>query len=364
MVSRVRQLLALYRVLERGAYAQALEGPEQRAFEQEFSDVCCGAHVVGTASGTDALMLAVKAVGVAPGDEVIVPAYGFIATASVVSWVGATPVFVDVDRYTYTLRPESVAEAITENTRAVIATHLFGATADVPNILSQVAHRPISVIEDATQSLGATRSGSPAGLLGDIGCFSFSPLKALSAAGNAGAIATWNAGVADTCRLQRSYGARRHFYDYPCVGINNSMQELQAAIAREELPHRDKYVSRRTQIAKWYRMHLGGIRGLGLPVEQEGRVYHRFVVEHAQRDSVVQYLRKMLPERLASAVGVHYRRTLPELEAFQRGEDRIAPEHAATISSRVLSLPLKRDMREQDVALVGQCLRRYEGRDS
>lgn len=292
---------AMQRVLDTTAF---ILGPEVRSFEQAFAQFCGAAHCVGLSSGTAALELALRAVGVGRGDEVITVAHTFIATAEAISAVGATPVFVEVDAATAGMDPNAFAAALTPRTRAVIPVHLYGHPCDMAPI-NEIARRAgVAVIEDAAQAHGATYNGARAGVLGDIACFSFYPGKNLGAYGDAGAVTTNSAELAAQVRLLRNHG-RREKYLHEAVGRGERLDTLQAAVLLTKLSHLEEWTAARRRLAARYDALLAG-SGLQLPAVPGGAdsAWHLYVVrlaDEAQRDA----LRATL-QRSAIEIGVHY----------------------------------------------------------
>ncbi|MFW5856716.1 MAG: DegT/DnrJ/EryC1/StrS family aminotransferase [Planctomycetota bacterium] len=282
---------ALLRVARSCRY---IGGPEVDAFEQVVSERLGGIHAIGVSSGTDALLVALMALGVGPGDEVVTSTYTFFATAGAVSRLGARPVFVDIDPETCNLEPEQAVGAITERTRAVIPVHLYGQCAEMGPILDACGARGIPVIEDAAQAIGATWDGRPAGTVGAAGIYSFFPAKNLGAMGDAGMVVTADAALADRMRSLRTHGASPKYY-HALVGGNFRLDPLQAAVLGVKLPHLDGWAERRRANAKRYRT-LFAEKGLDpervrLPVERTGRhVYNQFVLHCPERDALQAHL--------------------------------------------------------------------------
>jgi dTDP-4-amino-4,6-dideoxygalactose transaminase len=270
-------------------------GPEVESFEAEVAAYLGAPHAIGVSSGTDALLVVMMALGLGPGDEVIVPTYSFFATAGCVSRTGATPVLVDIDPVSYNLDVEAVRRAITPRTRAVVPVHLYGQAAEMTPLLALAAEHGLEIIEDAAQALGATFEGRALGTLGRFGCFSFYPSKNLGAAGDAGLVTVADDEMAARVRLLRVHGAERT-YHHEAVGGNFRMAAIQAAVLRVKLPHLDSWTEARRRNADRYRQ-LFAARAPGvpvqLPVELPGRrhIYNQFVVRARQRDALKDYLR-------------------------------------------------------------------------
>jgi dTDP-4-amino-4,6-dideoxygalactose transaminase len=275
---------------------QFIQGPEVRELERELALYCQCEYAIGCASGSDALLLALMACGVGPGDEVITSPFSFFATVGSVVRLGATPVFVDIDPETFNLTTESLERAVTQRTKAIMPVHLFGLCAEMDSIDELAARLNIPVIEDAAQAIGAEYRGRRAGSLGKIGCFSFYPSKNLGGAGDGGLLTTNDPEIAETLRTLRSHGAKKKYY-HDFVGINSRLDSLQAAILRVKLPHLDRWADARRANAQKYRELFTAAestsdRTVALPFEPtSGRhVYNQFVIRVWDRDALRAYL--------------------------------------------------------------------------
>jgi dTDP-4-amino-4,6-dideoxygalactose transaminase len=321
---------AVGRVLASGRY---ILGPEVRAFEEELAAYCDAAHGIGVASGTDALMIALKAVGVGPGDEVVVPAFTFVATAEVVTNLGATPIFADVDPDRLTLDPADTARRLTSRTKAIVPVHLYGRPAEMAPLLDLAARHGAFVVEDAAQAVGATYRGRKAGSLGHLACFSFFPTKNLGAYGDGGLITTNDGALADRVRMLRAHGSReRYFHESP--GWCSRLDEIQAAALRVKLRHLDAWTERRRALAERYHVGLGGLP-LDVPGESldERAVYHLFTVRTSRRDELKKHLDR---EGIGSAV--HYPLPLHRQPVYRDASVTLPGSERA--SHEVLSVPL------------------------
>lgn len=232
-------------------------GAEVESFEKEVAAYCGTKYAVGVASGTDALILSLKALGIGPGDEVITTPFTFFATAESVSTVGAKPVFVDIDPKTYCINPELIEDAITKNTKAIIPVHLFGQCADMDRIMEIARTNNLKVIEDTAQAMGATYKGKQAGSMGDMGALSFFPSKNLGGFGDGGMIVTNNKELADKIKMLRVHGSTIR-YIHSEIGMNSRLDALQAAVLRVKLRHLDKWLQARRAVAQYYNEHLKG----------------------------------------------------------------------------------------------------------
>lgn len=348
-----RQVDALREELD-GAVSSVLDegrfvlGPRVAEFEQAFADWCGAGYCVGVASGTDALALALQAVGVRSGDEVIVPANTCVPTVAAVESLGATAVLADVDQRTFTLSHESVIATRTERTRAVVPVHLYGFCADVDAIRD--AAPGLRVVEDAAQAHGAELRGRRAGTLGDAAAFSFYPTKNLGALGDAGAVVTNNSDVAGRARLLRAYGERER-YTSVLSGRNSRLDEVQAAVLLVKLRYLDAWTERRRAIAARYENLLAG-RRLTCPVEPDGwrHAWHLYVVRVGDRDEV----RRRLASRGIETL-VHYPRPMHGHPAYT-ALAHPGLEKSEQLAREVMSLPLYPELRDDEVESVAFAL--------
>ena len=274
-------------------------GPHCQALEQATSQKCETQFAVGCASGSDALLLALMAIGIEDGDEVIVPSFTFFATASAVTRLGATPVFVDIDPQTYNMDPMLIEEAITGKTRAIIPVHLFGQCCDMHPILEIAKRHDLRVVEDCAQSIGATYHDKPAGSMGDIGCFSFYPTKNLGGCGDGGMLTTNDAELADQLRLLANHGMRPRYYHQE-IGINSRLDSMQAAILNIKMRHIDRWSEARHENAMRYQklmIECGLADEVVLPSSSAncGHVWNQYTIRipNGWRDSIRQQLTDM-----------------------------------------------------------------------
>lgn len=329
-------------------------GPEVEAFETEFAAYCGAAHCVTVGSGCDALELTLRAFGIGPGDEVLVPAHTFIATWLAVSAVGARPVPVEPDDATFTIDPVRAEAAVTSRTRAIIPVHLYGHPADLRSIRTIAARHGLAVIEDAAQAAGSHYRGDPIGSGSSAVAFSFYPAKNLGAAGDSGAVVTSDGELAERIRLLRSYGARVK-YHHEVIGTNSRTDELQAAILRVKLRHLDDWNARRAAIASRYVDELGGSGELLLPevAPWAGHAWHLFVLRTGRRAS----LRARLEEAGVSTM-IHYPVAVHRSEAYAREGWRAgAFPVAERLAEEVLSLPVGPHMPAGEVSAVISAVR-------
>jgi dTDP-4-amino-4,6-dideoxygalactose transaminase len=326
-------------------------GPQGEALEREIAAQVGVAHAVGVASGTDALHLTLRAAGVGPGDEVVVPAFTFIATAEAVSHLGARPVFADIDPATYNLDPAALDAAITPRTRAVIAVHLYGQSADLAAIGAITARYGLQLIEDCAQAIGADFAGRPVGGWGLAGCFSFYPTKNLGAWGDGGMVTTSDAALAERVRMLRHHGSRAS-YRHELIGYTSRLDELQAAVLRVKLKHLAHWNERRRALAAAYRRQLAGLPVV-LPAEHgRGRhVYHQFTIRARARDG--------LRERLAArgvASAIHYPLPLHRQPAYAAAHRHTRLPAAEQAAREVLSLPIHPQLCDGAIQLVCETL--------
>jgi dTDP-4-amino-4,6-dideoxygalactose transaminase len=292
------------RVLESGAF---IMGPDVAAFEQEAAAYLGVKHAIGLNSGTDALFIALRALGIGPGDEVITTPFTFFATAEAISHVGATPVFVDANEQTFNIDPDLIEAKITPRTKAIIPVHLYGRPSDMGKIMAIANKHNLKVIEDCAQSFGAQyhgqcngcdgtcnpseHLGKQTGTIGHVGAYSFFPSKNLGAYGDGGMIATNEDAIAEHARMLRVHGSRKKYYN-EVVGYNSRLDTIQAAILRVKLPHVDAWNAARREVARQYNELLAGIEGIVTPEIAPGHVFHQYTVRitKGSRDEVQKKL--------------------------------------------------------------------------
>jgi dTDP-4-amino-4,6-dideoxygalactose transaminase len=343
---------AIDRVVSSGWYVL---GPEVEAFEEEYAAFCDVRYAVSVASGLDALHLALRAMDIRPGDEVIVPSHTFIATWLAVSQCGATPVPVEPEEGTYNLNPTLIEEAITARTKAILPVHLYGQPADMDPILTIAKQHGLRVLEDGAQAHGARYKGKRLGAHGDAVAWSFYPGKNLGALGDGGAVTTNDPDIADRLRILRNYGSRVK-YVHDVQGVNSRLDPLQAAILRVKLQHLDEWNARRGAIAARYLQRLSSL-GLIMPQVPvwADAVWHLFVVRHSQRELLQQYLTE-------AGIGtlIHY--PIPPHRQPAYTDSAYAPDAfpmASRIANEVLSLPMWPQMSGEDVQRVIHAICKY-----
>jgi dTDP-3-amino-3,4,6-trideoxy-alpha-D-glucose transaminase len=337
----------LMEAVERVARSAAFVlGDELEAFEGEFASYCNAAHAVGVSSGTEALVLALRAVGVRPGDEVIVPANSFIATAEAVSLVGATPRFVDVDPINHLISAATVEAAIGPRTRAVIPVHLYGRTAPLESILAVARAAGMAVIEDACQAHGARYRGRRVGAIADCGCFSFYPAKNLGAWGDGGALVTDDPVIADRVRLLRSHGENPR-YRHRIPGTTARLDAIQAAVLRVKLRRLDHWTAARRRIGAKLTAALRGSTVVPPPLAAPGedQVFHQYVVESDQRDGLREHL-----TRAGVTTGIHYPVPIHLSQAYASlGMEPGSLPVVERLAQRICSLPIFPGMTHDDI---------------
>jgi dTDP-4-amino-4,6-dideoxygalactose transaminase len=327
---------------------QFILGPNVAALEHEVAAYLGVKHAIGVGSGTDALILSLRALGIGPGDEVIVPSYTFFATAEAAMLLGARPLFVDVDPDTYCLNVAQLERQITKRTRAILPVHLYGHPADMQPLLNVAGAHGLHVIEDNAQALGAEYHDRKTGALGDVGCLSFFPSKNLGAYGDGGMIVTDNEQIAEQVRMLRTHGWRDK-YSPEFTGYNSRLDELQAAILRVKLPHLDSWNDRRRELARRYSDRLSRL-GLQTPVEAPGarHIYHLYILRVQERQRVQAALREA---GVASAV--YYPVPLHLLEPC-RSSDAVTPALPVSeaASNETLAIPLYPELTDEQVEYV------------
>lgn len=344
---------AVRRVLDSGWY---ILGPEVEAFEEEWADYCGAGHAVGVANGLDALVLSLRALGIGRGDEVIVPSNTYIATWLAVTTVGATPVPVEPDAATHNIDVSGISAKITPATKAIIPVHLYGQPADMDAVLSVARRHSLFVIEDAAQAHGAAYKGRRIGAHGDIVCWSFYPGKNLGALGDAGAVTTSNAALADRVRMLRNYGSRTKYVNEE-IGLNSRLDPIQAAVLRVKLAHLDVWTERRRDIASAYLAGLAA-SGLVLPVVPAwaAPVWHLFVVRTGNREALQDRLaRKGIGTLIHYPIPPHMQGAYAHLGI---AADRLPV--ARRLASEVVSLPIGPQLSRHEVtatiAAVCECM--------
>jgi dTDP-4-amino-4,6-dideoxygalactose transaminase len=344
---------AVERVL---ASQQFILGSEGAAFEQEIAQLCGVAHGVGVASGTDALILALRACGVQAGDEVVIPPFTFVATGSAISALGAKPVFADIRPDTYNIDPSDLARRVTKKTKAIIAVHLYGLACDMDPIVNFARARNLRVIEDDAQSIGASYKGRRAGSLGDAACMSFYPTKNLGAYGDAGMVATNSNDAAARLRTLRNHGQSAKYVSSE-PGWNSRLDEIQAAILRVKLRHLPEWQRARQGHAAAYTKLLLGIPGVMPPLIPEGyeHVFHQYTIRVERRDALMKFLSE---RKIGCSVYYPVPLHLQPLYASLGHKAGDFP-HAERAAQEVLSLPMFPELRPEQVTRVAEAVAEF-----
>ncbi|MEZ6094890.1 MAG: DegT/DnrJ/EryC1/StrS family aminotransferase [Pirellulaceae bacterium] len=342
---------AMVRVFDSGQY---IGGPDCQSFEQSIAQVCDTKYAVGCASGSDALLLALMALDIGPGDEVILPSFTFFATASCVSRLGATPVFVDVDIESYNIAPELVEKAITSRTKAIIPVHLFGQCADMDELMRIAQENDLYVVEDCAQSIGASYKGRKAGSIGHVGCFSFYPTKNLGGFGDAGIITTNDADLSDRLRLLANHGMRPR-YHHQEIGVNSRLDSIQAALLNIKIKYLEDWSTKRAENARLYQtlMQRAGLNGCIVcpsAAANSEHVWNQFTIRipGGQRDAVRQ---KLAESKIGSEI--YYPIPLHRQVCFSHlGFDKGSLPTTEKLSNEVLSLPIFPELRREEIESV------------
>jgi dTDP-4-amino-4,6-dideoxygalactose transaminase len=339
-------------------------GPEIEALESEMARMLGVSHAIAISSGTDALLLALMALGIKTGDEVVTTTYSFFATAGVIARLGARPVFVDIDPGTYNIDPADLRRAMTPRTRAILPVHLFGLSADLDPILEIAAEARVPVVEDAAQAIGATYKGRPVGAIGTFGCFSFFPSKNLGAFGDAGLLTTNDADLAKRARLMRTHGMEPKYYHH-VVGGNFRMDALQAAVLRVKAPYLERWTDARRANARRYRslfQDAGLTDRIVLPTERSDcrHIFNQFVIRTSGRDSLRRHLdARGIGTEIYYPMPFHLQSCFADL-GYQRGTF----PHAERAAEESLALPIFGELTaEQQDAVVSAIAEWVSARD-
>lgn len=357
MVDLKAQYAAIKDEIEGGLHA-ALEncafvlGPNVRAFEQEAAEYLGTKHAIGVASGTDALHLALRAAGVREGDHVITTPFTFIATAEAIRYIGAHPVFVDIDPRSFNLAPSAVEAAITEKTTAVMPVHLFGQPADMTALQAICARYGLKLVEDCAQSFGASIDGKQTGVMGISAGFSFFPSKNLGCYGDGGLVTTNSDRIAAEVKVYRNHGSEVRYY-HDVIGYNSRLDELQAVILRVKLKRLEEYNRQRRRVAHRYNELLAGLP-LEPPYEDGiGRhVYHQYTLLSNQRDTIMDAL-----QQAGIASAVYYPVPLHQQKAFAEDCAGLRLPVTESVSARCLSLPIYPELQDADIIRIADVIR-------
>jgi dTDP-4-amino-4,6-dideoxygalactose transaminase len=348
-------LAAVEHALAAGHY---ILGPNVAAFEKEIAALSGAAFGVGVNSGSDALTLALRALEIGPGDEVITSPFTYIAPAEAIHQTGARIVFADIDPRGFVLDPNGVARKITPRTKAIIPVHLFGQAAPMEELMQLAAPRGIEIIEDCAQAIGAEYRGRPVGGIGRLGCFSFYPTKNLGASGDGGMVVTNDEALAKTLRMLRVHGIERRYY-HDLHGYNSRLDDLQAAILRVKLPHLRGWNERRARIAETYSEGLAGLP-IELPSVVPGNthVFHVFAILGDERDALQQFLAdRGVPTLIYYPQPLHLQKVYENL-GYQNGDFPVSE----SVAARILPLPMYPELSDEQVDYVIASVRSFFGR--
>lgn len=343
--------VGLKKVFEKGNF---ILGDEEKEFEKEFAGYCGAEFGAGVNSGTDALYLAVSALDVGVGDEVILPTHTFVATALCISYVGAKPVFVDIEPQTYNIDPAQIEKAITEKTKAIIPVHIYGQAANMEEICAIAKKHGLKVIEDAAQAHGALYKGKKIGSLGDVACFSFYPTKSLGAFGDGGMIVTSNKDIYEKVLMLRDYG-RQGRYEHKIKGYNSRLDTVQAVILSAKLKRLDKWNAMRRNVAAWYEEQLKDIPDVVAPLVEKDKehVFQTYAIRIKERDRIC----KQLQDKNIGVL-IHYPMPLHLQEVYRDlGYGKGVFPVAESVAMDILSLPMFPHMSRDQVTHVCETIR-------
>jgi dTDP-4-amino-4,6-dideoxygalactose transaminase len=339
---------AIDRVLESGDF---IMGEDVKLFEREVAEYLEVKHAIAVNSGTDALVIGLKALGIGEGDEVITTPFSFFATAESISNVGAKPVFADIDPNSFNIDPKAIASKITSRTKVIMPVHLYGQPAAMDEIMDIANTYGLKVIEDCAQSFGARSFGKCTGTIGDVGAFSFFPSKNLGAYGDGGLIVTDNDGVAEIARMLRVHGAKKKYHN-EVLGYNSRLDTLQAAILRVKLKHIDTWNKARWKVAKTYNELLADVPDIITPQLVEGHVFHQYTIRitNGKRDEVKEYL-----ESQGVSTMIYYPIPQDRLPVYQ-GQ---YPNNSVSdlLATQVLSLPIWAEIEQKKIQQVAEKLK-------
>lgn len=351
---------AILNVIETTAF---INGPEVKTFQTDLEKYLGVKHVIPCANGTDALQIAMMALGLKPGDEVITPSYTYIATTEVIALLGLTPVFVDVDPKTFCINPDLIEQKITAKTKLIVPVHLYGQAANMDEIMAIAKKHNLYVVEDNAQAIGCDythKDGtiSKTGAIGDIGCTSFFPSKNLGCYGDGGAICTNNDELAQIIRMVANHGQSKQYY-HDRVGCNSRLDSIQAAILRIKLPHLDSYCDARRKAADYYDAHLGQIKGITTPFRANNNkhVFHQYtlILEGIDRDALRAYLAsKDIPAMIYYPVPAHKQGMFASF-----GVSNIDLPVTDWLTSRVISLPIHTELEEEQLAFICSSIKEF-----
>jgi dTDP-4-amino-4,6-dideoxygalactose transaminase len=336
------------------SHTKFILGPEVEAFEKRVADYCGTEFAVGVASGTDALLLSLRACGVGPGDEVITTGFSFFATAGVISRLGGIPVYVDIDPDTYNVAPDGIEEKITPKTKAIMPVHLFGQCADMDPITEIAKKHNLKVVEDAAQAIGSEYKGKKAGNLGDFGCFSFFPSKNLGAAGDGGMVVANDQKMADLVRILRVHGSKPKYY-HSIVGYNSRLDALQAAILSVKLKYLDEWTRKRREHAEVYNAAFKDLDVI-IPKEEDFNyhIYNQYTIALKNRDRLREVLKEnQIGHDVYYPVPLHLQECYKSL-GYKEGDLPVVERKAR----EVISIPIYPELTDEEQAFVIQTVKK------
>lgn len=345
---------AMRQVLDNTAF---INGPEVKAFSEELSNYLGGAHVVPCGNGTDGLQIAMMALGLQAGDEVIVPVFTYVATAEVIALLQLKPVFIDVDPDTFMIDEGKLEEVLTPKTRAIVPVHLFGQCANMSAIMDFSQSHHLYVIEDVAQAIGAKYKGEHAGTIGHIGVTSFFPSKNLGCYGDGGALYTKDAELAEKIRIVANHGQRVKYY-HDVVGVNSRLDTLQAAILRVKLPHLDEYIENRQKAAAYYDEALATLDEVEPPkrAKDSTHVFHQYTlkVPAEKRDALREYLsEREIPSMIYYPVPLHMQKAYAGLA--KEGDFPVTE----SLCKEVISIPMHTELREAELEFISESIKSF-----
>lgn len=344
---------AIEKVILSGKY---ILGENVSAFENEVAQYSAAKYAIGVASGTDALHLALRAVGVSPGDEVITTPFTFVATAEAIVYCGATPIFVDIEPNTFNIDPLKIKAKITKKTKALLPVHLYGQPCDMIKIMQTAREYKLKVVEDCAQSFGAEFGNKKVGTLGDAGCFSFFPTKNLGCFGDGGLVLTNDEKIAEEIKVLRGHGSRKT-YHYDLIGYNSRLDEIQASVLRVKLKSISNYLLFRRKIANFYKRKLGNIKELFLPRELLGgkHTFNQYTIRLKDRDEIYEFLK-------TRGIGsmVYYPLSLHLQNAFSHLKHRQGDfPQSESAQAEVLSLPIFPELKNDEMEAVVLAIKEF-----
>ncbi|WP_449539526.1 DegT/DnrJ/EryC1/StrS family aminotransferase [Ferdinandcohnia sp. Marseille-Q9671] len=340
-------------VIDSGSY---ILGEKGRNFEEQISVYLNAKYSVGVANGSDALILALEALDIGPGDEVITTPFTFFATAEMIARVGATPVFVDIEPQTYNIDPEKIETAITDKTKAIMVVHLFGKAVNMDPIIEISKRHQLKIIEDTAQAIGTVYKGQKVGQIGDVGCFSFFPSKNLGAFGDAGLVVTNQKDAYEKLSCLRNHGSmERYIHSY--IGVNSRLDEIQAAILIEKLKMLEFFLDNRREIANRYTLELSKIVKTPPMIKDRSHTFHQYCIQTEKRDELMDYLiKKGIASSIYYPIPLHLQKAFQYLN-YQIGDFPISEKSA----KEIVALPIFPMMNESQQEYIISAVKEFEG---